>query len=274
MGLETDYIEYGVQLSLAVLGISASYLIDFSTPSTLLTLLFLPVLYGYTAYISRESFNKATLTTLITPIFGVVGGITALLIIPYSIGNILVSMLSGGDHFKDFYGSTSIPLLITGLIIGTSIFAYGAANPEFKQDKVDSAATEISKITEETIERTGMLENQKNTQLQSINRTAKAATELTIQKVYNKTDPKRETAEALEEARTEVPETIYQQTQNQFDQKQVDLSNRIKPIFKDMFGGQKFFIIIPLITGLTYSLQPLIGILTGIFGKIFLKFGE
>jgi hypothetical protein len=78
----------------------------------------------------------------------------------------------------------------------------------------------------------------------------------------------------LKEAETEIPKTIISKTKSNMNEQSFDVSKRVSQIFTDKFSGQRFAIVIPLIALFFYSFQPLIGVLTGIFGKIFLKIGS
>lgn len=274
MSVENEYLEYGVQLSLAVLGVSTSFFINLSNPTTFLILGLLPALYGYTAYISQESYNKASLATLTTLIFSFVGGITAVVAVLYSIGNVAVSAFSGGTEFNDFYSSTTIPLLLVGIIIGGSIFTYGMYDQDFKQNTIQNAGSEIGKISQSVIEDSSLIENQKESQLAAINQTAKNSVLLTRQKVLNETRPSAKVRTSLKEAETAVPKQIYVETKSSMEKQNFDMQKRVSQTFEEKFAGQRFAIVIPLTSVFFFSLQPLIGILTGIFGKIFLKIGS
>lgn len=274
MGSDEEYIQYGIELSLAVAGVAASYFIDFSFPITFATLLFIPILFGYTAYISREGFNRASLTSLTALIFVLVGGITALTALLYSIGNIMVSMFSSGTGFKDFYSATSLPLLIVGIIIGASVYGYGAYNPDFKQEKLNQASQQIGGLAQETFGNSEIIESQKNAQLRTINVTARNAVLLTTQKVINRSNPSSEVRVALMDAETEVPQEIYEKTRAEMSSTQPDISNRVSNVFMENFSGSNFLLVIPLLAGFFYSMQPLIGVLTGLFGIIFIRLGN
>ena len=271
MSVEDDYLEYGFEFSLAILGVSASYLVDFSNPASFLLLLFVPALYGYTAYISKEGFNHASLTTLTALIFSLVGGVTAVVALASSVGNVAVSVFSGGSKFRDFYSSTSLPLFLTGLILGGSIFMYGAIDQSFKQQTIEKAGSTIGEISQTTFEDSDLLENQRESQLASINRTSKSSVILTTQKVFNETNPSQEVQKSLREAETEVPKQIYSRTISNMDTQEVQISQRISKSIERILSGQKYAAVIPIAALLFFSLQPLIGLLTAILGKIYTK---
>ncbi|MFB6147967.1 MAG: hypothetical protein ABEJ66_03715, partial [Candidatus Nanohaloarchaea archaeon] len=69
MDIEQDYVEYVAEFSLALLAVSAAYFIDPARPVSFLTLLMVPLLFGYTAYVSRESFSSSTFLGFIALIF-------------------------------------------------------------------------------------------------------------------------------------------------------------------------------------------------------------
>lgn len=264
-------MEYGLQLTLAVLGVSASYFIDISNSITLLNLIFVPLLFGYTASISNEGFNTASLLTLTTIVFTFVGGITSILALLYSLGNVLVSVFAGGIRFKEFYSSTSIPLLLTGLILGASIFGYGTINPEFKQEKIGQTAQKIGDVSQSTFSNSKILENQKNRQLRAVNQTARTAVILTTQKVINESTPSREVLRVLQDAQTDVPNEVYTRTKENAEKQGSPISGRVSGMFTETFTGSKFILVIPAMAAFFFSLQPLIGLLTAIFATIFFR---
>lgn len=274
MGSDEEYIQYGIELSLAVAGVAASYFIDFSFPITFATLLFMPVLFGYTAYISRDRFNKASLTSLTALIFVLVGGITALTALLYSVGNVMVSMFSSGTGFKDFYSATSLPLLIVGVLIGASVYGYGAYNPDFKQEKLNQTSQQIGGLAQDTFGNSEIIESQRRAQIRTVNLTARNAVLLTTQKVINRSNPSNEVRVALMDAETEVPQEIYERTRAEMSSRQPDISNRVSNVFMENFSGSNFLLVIPILAGFFYSMQPLIGVLTGLFGSIFIRMGN
>jgi hypothetical protein len=270
MGLETDYVEYGVELSLAILGLSAAYFIDPSRPITFLSLLFIPLLYGYTAYISHDGFNYASLVALSGLMFTVVGGLTAVIAVFYGVGNVLVSFFSYGTRFKDFYGSTSLPVLVMSFLLGASIFAYGAVNPGFQEDLSERAGSEIGDFAGDMISESGIIEEQRNSQMRMINSTAVLAVRLTSQEVMNKTERSYELQQAFVQSEEPVKERVYDRFSEEFDRQDRDLSTRVEERMAEQMKKMNFIMVIPIVTGFIYGIQPILGILTGLFGKFFL----
>jgi hypothetical protein len=167
-----------------------------------------------------------------------------------------------------------MPLLLVGVIIGGSIFTYGMLDPDFKQETIQNAGSEIGKLSQSALTDSNLIDQQKKSQLATINQTAKNSVLLTNQKVLNETKPSREVRNSLKEAETEIPKTIISKTKSNMNEPGLDVEKRVSQIFTDKFSGQRFAIVIPLIALFFYSFQPLIGVLTGIFGKIFLKIGS
>jgi hypothetical protein len=268
MGLETEYVEYGIELILTILGLTLTYFIDTSNPITLLSLSLIPILYGYTAYISREEFNYASLTSLSALVFVVVGGITAVTAAFYGIGNILVSYFSSGNRFKDYYGATSLPILITGLIIGISVFGYSIYNPGVQDQLAETVGEQSGQISKSIIP-SEMVENQQRSQIKLVNSTSLTAVRLTSQEVINQTGETQELRKAFKDAEKPVKKRIHDRFRQKLKEKDVDLESRVEKRFTEQIKQMNFILVIPILTGLFYGLQPLIGILTGLFASFF-----
>lgn len=267
MVLETDYVEYGIQLTLTILGLSASYFIDPSKPITMLSLLLIPLVYGYTAYVSREEFSYSSLVALSGLVFVVVGGLTSLIAVFYGLGNVLVSYFASGSRFKDFYGSTSLPILIMGFMIGCSLFAYGSFNPGFQGELAEAVGEKSGQLSGQVISETDIIENQKQSQLQLVNSTSVLSVRIASQEVMNNTESTPELRQSFIDAEDSVKQKVYENFQEQFDEQDVDLSGRMENRITDRLSQINFVLIIPIVTGFIYSLQPILGILTGLFGK-------
>jgi len=108
--------------------------IDPSNLLTLGTLILIPMLFGYTAYISREQFKYSSFLGFISLMFVPLGPIMAAVAVTVSVGNLLVSFFAGGTNFKDYYGSTMLPLLFTGLILGGAVYGLATYQPSFGDD--------------------------------------------------------------------------------------------------------------------------------------------
>lgn len=267
MGLETEYIEYGLQLSIPMIGVSVAYFIRFSRPETFLVLGLIPVLYGYTSYISHEGFSESSLMSLPALIFVMTGGLTAVIAVLYSIGNIFVSVFSHGTQFKDFYGSTSLPLLIVGLLTGVSIFAYGSLVSGFQEDVSERVGVEAGGLAAEIVNETGIVQDQKRSQFRLVNSTADLAAGLTLQKVSEDRDV-RFGIGYRQETRANISGQVYRRTVKNYEENGNDLSSSLEKTITSQIQRVSFLIVIPIVTAAFYTLQPLIGVLTAIFGKI------
>jgi hypothetical protein len=267
MGLETEYVEYGIQLSLSMIGVTIAYFIQFSRPETFLALGLIPVLYGYTAYISNEGFSRSSLMSLPALIFVVTGGITALIAVFYSIGNVLVSVFSHGTQFKDFYGSTTLPLLVIGLLTGLSVFAYGSMVPGFQEDVAEELGGEVGKFSAEIVNETGLIQSQERAQFRMVNNTADIVSRLTLQKV-SEDKQMQFNFNYREETRDNITREVYRRTRKEYSSNYGELSRELENAATDHIQRLNLLLAVPIITGIFYIFQPLLGILTGIFGKI------
>jgi hypothetical protein len=265
MGLEEEYVEYAVELSLAIFAVVAAYFVNLGNPVSLAGLILVPVLYGYTSYISHEGFNYASLAGLPALFFVALGGVSAVAAVFCSLGNIMVSAFSYGEKSKDFYSSTSVPMLTMGLLIGASIYGYGTLNPDFKEEVRDNAGEKAGEAALKVLPSSQLVENQREKQIELVNSTAVSAVRLTSEEVMNDTGETAELKNAFKNAERPVQNKIY----SQISQENINATERAKQATKQQIKNLNFILAIPILGGLFYSLQPLLGLLTAIFAKAF-----
>ena len=156
MSLKSDYIEYALQAILSILAVTSIYFVDSSKTLTYLYLLTVPLLLAYTAYISSGSFQKSSLTSFITIFFIPLGPVYAGASIFVISSNILVSYFSRGEKFGDFYSSVTLPLLLSGIILGITLFGFFSFQPQAAQQASVEASEVLSQQTQEVNDRLGI----------------------------------------------------------------------------------------------------------------------
>lgn len=280
MDLEQDYVEYVIEFSLALFAVSAAYLIDPTNLLTLGVLILIPILFGYTAYISRESFKYSSLLSFISVIFLPLGPVMAATGIVISIGNVLVSFFAGGERFKDYYGSTMLPLLFTGLVLGGAVYGAATYQDDFGNELRTGIADTVGNQTSTILDETNLVEMQQNANRQVVDQVSSTTVLATQGYVLNQTQNNlsREgqiaVTQAFSSARTEVPQTILEAAENRQQESQaLDISDRVSGSIENLLAGSNIIILIPMITLGMYGLQPVVGLLTGIFAKLFQKIG-
>lgn len=272
MDLEEDYIEYAAEFSLAMMAVTASYFFNPFTPVTYLSLLLIPVLFGYTALISHKGFRKSSLLASVSLLFVLLGGATAFIAGLIAVGNVLVSVFAGGRRFRDFYSTTTLPLLLTGLILGAASYGYAVNNSDVKQGIRDTAAKfageEIGPRIQEQLG--GNIEQR---QLQIVEATSRNTVRATEGYVLNRTQleqrEKQELSETFRSARDTVPERITNRVERQSENVTTDIPSRTEKVLKQNFTGKMLLLIIPLVAFGLYSLQPLVGLLTAVSATVF-----
>lgn len=274
---EKEYIEYVGVFSLAFLAESLTYFLQPFQSLTYLTLLAIPVLFGFTAYISRDGFRKSSLLSLPSLIFALLGPISAVISVFIAVGNILVSVFAGGEKFRDFYSTTTLPMLFTGLLIGGLCFGILTTQPGVKKDFRNVTASSIGENVEKLVESSNIIGNQKQAQIDAMKQVSEASIAATQVRVLNETDFNRaermELVNAFTRAQDEVPELIENRTARGFEEAEVDISGTVEDSVKNLMTGAFFLAVIPIITLLVYSLQPLIGLLTAVSAFAFRKAG-
>ncbi len=275
MDLEQDYIEYVAEFSLSILAVSAAYFFDPFRPVTYMTLLLIPLLFGYTAYISRESFRASAFLGFIALFFVPLNYLIAAIAVLISVGNLLVSFFAGGDHFHDFYSATTIPLLLTGVLLGGAVFYGASTNPEVADNIRSSAGEFIGKYSEEAVEDSNIMESQRQAQVAVVDQTSRATIMVTQAYVLNKTSntlsasDQAAVLDAFESAEQEVPDQLTSQSQQSINTSEIDISERTSDLLESNLEGRALIFLIPLVAFGTYALQPIIGLLTALAASLF-----
>jgi hypothetical protein len=277
MDLEQDYLIYAIEVSLTFLAVTATYLIDISRPSTFLALIPATSLFGYTAYVSRERFRPQAAISMLALVLIPVGGIVAIGAVAITLVNFLTSIFASGDSFKDYYGSTSLPLLFTGLVIGGLLFSVAMANPSVADTIRQDAADFTGEQAEEIMNKSNMVESRKGSQAELVNRTTDTSFTLVKNSVISEmgrnstlnTEQYRDLAEAFDNAEKTLNRTLKEQATRNIDQRNIDISSRISDLISNTLKGKAFILLVPVITFGLYSIHPLIGIFAGIWASLF-----
>ncbi|MFB6174344.1 MAG: hypothetical protein ABEJ87_00015 [Candidatus Nanohalobium sp.] len=277
MDLEQDYIIYALQASLTFISVSAAYFIDLARPLTLVFLLPVTVLFGYTTYISRERFRPHSAIALLSLIFIPLGGVTAAVAVILTIGNFLISIFAGGESFKDYYSSSALPLLFTGLVLGTSVFGIAVTDAKMANEIRDGAAQISGRQAEILIHSSNMLQSQKKKQMKVVNLTSDTVFRNTKGSVLgymgrnSSISPAayRKLEDAFSHANRTVKSKIEKLNAEKINDKTVDISARISDLINSTLEGKAFLLLVPIVAFALYSLHPVIGVLTAIWASLF-----
>lgn len=273
---QNNYLEYIIQLTLTLIAVSSAYLFDPSNLLTATVFIFIPILFGYTAYSSSESFQYASLLSIIALIFLAIEKLAPAAIV-IGIGNPLISLVSNERSFKDYYKAVSIPMLITGIILGTTVFLAASNDPDIRNTIQNTTADIVSSQTSDLIEETNIVEQQKQASKKMIKDSSKASIALTQQYVANNTkelsfEDRKNISEAFLEAQEEVPERLVQNAENQTED--MNIEKRASQSVKGLINEDNLIVLIPAITIGFYGLHPILGLLTAIFGSSFSYLGR
>jgi hypothetical protein len=264
-GVERKHLEYAATFSLAMLAGSLSYFMSLEQPATFGVLLFVPLLFGFTAYSSRDSFRRASLLAFVSLIFAPLKPGMALVAVAVSLGNPLVSLFAGGANFKDFYGSVTVPMLLVAAVLGAGSFVAFQESPELAEPLENRTVGIVSDQATAAVEDAGLLEQQSRTIRSVISQSSKASVAATRRIVLNSTgndlslEDRRRLEAAFGRAREEVPEQVSGRAANLTEQ--VNLSSRIRGSTERVVKDRPAVLSAGL-GALTYALHPLIGLLT------------
>ncbi|MFB6208170.1 MAG: hypothetical protein ABEJ69_02375 [Candidatus Nanohaloarchaea archaeon] len=275
MAEERDYTEYAVVLSLSMIAVSASYLVQFSNYTSFVFLALVPVSYGYTAYISRASFNKAVLTSFIVLAFIPLGQKMAAIALVTAVGNLLVSVFAGGKRFRDYYSATRLPLLFMGLMIGGVVFYAATSNPATADTIRTMTGNAVGAQSQQMIEQSNILEAQKEAQVQLVNQTSRATVIAAQAYVINHSEDDMSvegiasTTNAFEDARGEIPARISGRMSQKLEKYDINVSARVSDLIESQLSGKRFLVLVPFIVLTFTALQPVVGLITAISAFLF-----
>ncbi len=270
MGLEDDYLEYVAEFSLVMLALSSAYLFN---PSKIVTAVFLvPVafLFGYTAFISSESFHFSSLLAVFAIPFLLIEKLAPIAII-IILGNIFTSIFASGNSFKDYYGAVSLPMLTIGVLLGAGIFVGASTQPSF-ENKVESSITGfMSDQTSKVLDASGIMQTQRDAGNKAIQQTSRASIGLTEQYVRNASgdfsrDANITLFDAFSKAKEEVPERLTNRSRTE-----VDTDKMVEDVSRNLSGflTDNLVLLVPVIALGFYSLHPLVGVFTALSAVIF-----
>ncbi|MFQ3275097.1 MAG: hypothetical protein ACI9LV_000837 [Candidatus Nanohaloarchaea archaeon] len=275
MDLDEDYIEYVGQSSLALLAISAAYFVDPGRILTLVALLPITILYGYTAYISREGFNTASMLSSVTLIFMPVSAFMGFIAVFIPVSNTLVSLFSSGTGFKNYSNATLMPMVFTGLILGSIAFGAAQTQPDVRQNVVNNIAQVSEKQTEFIMEQTDLASIQEEAGTQIVTQTSENTVLLTRSYVLNETEfseqQNAELDQAFTGAQNQIPEQLANRTTENAES--IDMAERAGEATRNLISAN-LGIIILIASLFFYAINPVISILTAISALLFEKTAE
>jgi hypothetical protein len=269
--VERKHLEYAATFSLAMLVGSLSYFMSLEQPATFAVLLLVPLLFGFTAYSSRESFRRASLLASVSLIFAPLKPGMALVAAAISLGNPLVSLFAGGAEFKDFYSSVTVPMLLVAVVVAGGSFAAFQEKPELAEPLENRTVDIVSSQATAAVQDAGLLEQQSRTIRSVVSQSSSASVAATRRIVLNSTRDdlsrrdRRSVVDAFSRAREEVPDEVSTRAGNLTEQ--VNLSSRIRSSAERIVRDRPA-VLASGVGGLTYALHPLVGLLTALFGSL------
>lgn len=262
-------------LAFSLLAVSSAMLIEISNPVTAVFALPVFILYGWTAYISREGFTKSSLASASVLAFLPLGGIVSVFSIAVGLGNILVSVFAGGERFREYYGSTKIPLLVMGLVFGVFVFHTAVSSPQVSDNIRNSTATLVGGQAEQIVNESNIIGSQTDKQRAVVENTANLTLVYAEGYVLNETrsdlDFSQQTAvsNAFDSAENDLNDELAERTSNMSEEPPVDISERVGDVVRSRLSDEKLAVLIPVIFFATIGLQPLVGLVTAVSARTF-----
>lgn len=276
MNLEEDYIQYVLQFSLSILAISAAYFVDPSRIITFGSLLLIPVLFGYTAYVSRKGFQTASALALVSLIFAPLGLKMIIIALLISLGNILTSFFAHGESFKDYYSATMIPLLLTGLVIGGGIYGLSMMQPSTGEDVRSTVSNAVGVNTNLLLEEMQLIEMQQQSNRQVVQQTSSASILAAQAYVLNQTEENLTEEDllavqnAFSSAEEEIPAQFVERSSGELET--VNISERVSDGVENLLTNERLILLVPIIGVVFYAAHPFVGFLVAISASLFAFF--
>jgi len=266
-----EQVEYAVTFSLAMLAGSLSYFLSLDQPLSFAILLLVPVLFGFTAYVSRSGFRRASLLAFVSLIFAPLRPGMALFGAAVSIGNPLVSVFASGGSFKDFYGAVTVPMLLVAAVLAASSLAVFQERPGLVEPVENRTADFVAGQASSLVEEAGLVGNQAAVFTSVSERSSRSAVLRTQELVFNSTgqqlsfEERRSLSQDFQTARSNIPGEIATEVRNQTESATV--SETIESSTRDLLDGRPELLAAG-IGAVTYTIHPLIGILTALSAAV------
>lgn len=269
----SDYVDYVGVFSISILAASSSYFLDFSNPVSLAFLSLIPASMGVTAYISRDGFNPASLSSLISLFLVGFNPLVSFVAAVVAVSNPLVSLFAGGESFKDFFNSVTLPMLLTGLIVGGGIYGAAQIDPSTQKTVEDTTVTVVAGQTEVMLDQTALISNTRDQQVNAMKNVSEASVLLTEKIVVENMSSNltrgelKQLRSSFDYAEQTIPARFNSGTENSTSGKEM-VSNRIESSLRNLIDGKTMVAIIPILGLAFYSLSPFVGLLAAVFGVL------
>lgn len=275
--MEQTYRDISLIGAASLLAVSTAFLASFSFPGVLLYLS-MPVVFGITSYLSRDGFNSSSLAALVALPFAVLGSDMLLFALVLSLGNVLVSFFAGGDRLRDHYRATKFPMILMGLMVGIGMFGAAMSNQDFQDEIRETAAQEFAQRANSAVQDMNLVENRKQQQAvlvqtvsaQTVVRTQNYVLEelgsniserglILMQGVFN-------------QARTEIPEELTNETVENMQQSQTNLTESMSQMFRQQLSSERMVVLVGISLLIALLIQPVFGMIAaataGLAGRI------
>ncbi|WEL23252.1 hypothetical protein [Candidatus Nanohalovita haloferacivicina] len=271
--MNRTYAEASITLTLGLLTVITGYIAGFSRPAAYFMILPICASFGFAAYISSEGFNKASLTALPLLVFALLGGPTAIYAGITAVGVVLTSVFAGGEKFRSYYASTRVPLAVIGVGLSVIIVFTVMTNAGLQQKVTDTTADLVGSEAERALNKSNVVSSQRQQYKSLVGSTANTTIIYTKAYVLNDTRDDLSGSDlqavntAFDDARDRVSERMTNSTAS--SAQSLDVSERVSDVVKGELKGMRFLIFIPFILSSVMLMQPVIGLLTALFAKIY-----
>jgi hypothetical protein len=210
----------------------------------------------------------SSVTLIFIPVSAIMGFIAVFI----PISNTLISLFSSGTGFKNYSNATLMPMVFTGLILGSIAFGAAQTQPEIRQNIVDNIAGVSEKQTQVIMEQTDLANIQEDAGAQIVSQTSESTVLLTRSYILNETEfneqQNAELDQAFTGARNQIPESLANRTTDNAES--IDMAEKAGDATRNLISANLGLVIL-MASLFFYAVNPLISILTAIWALLFEK---
>lgn len=271
--MDREYRDASLIGAASLLAISAVYFANLKLPEGFL-LLAIPASFGLTSYLSTDEFKRASLASLIALPFALIGIKMLVSAVTISLGNVLISVFSDGERLRDYYRSTKLPLIVVGIVVGLGAFAMIQIDSQMQEDLRSTTSEEFATQANSIVQDMGLVESRRQEQLNLVKTISSRSVDGTANYVMQdvKDNLTREGLLAVtgsfNQARTEVPETIANETNRNLQQQQVNITSSMEQLFRQQFTAERMIVVVPIVILAALSIQPVVGLVATLVASV------
>lgn len=273
MSMNQDYILFTLQLALGIFSGIGLFYWDVTSGMSWILLVPISLLFGLTAASSLGGFHHSTWLSGSVMMFAPLGLVELFSSLFVFTTNLLISYFAGPKaSLKSLYSTTSIPVLIGGLAVSTLAVGFVAIDEGAEQQFRDGLHEELSNqfgVLEDALDEQEA-QDELQSQLVMVSEETVSQTSFYVsEQMTDELDPEQSVAlqEAFEDAQDEIPDQVSQGMETSAPDEAFEAEDLADEYMDRYYRTEYLGLLIPVITIIVFSLQPIIGIGTALVAQ-------